>query len=118
MALDMPSKPQKIAIAGGGYIAVEFAGIFNGLKSEVHVFIRQKQVLIGFDEEIRDFVAEQMSIKGIKFHTEESPQVVIKAPDGSLTLQTFKGSVEGFSHVMFATGRRPNTKAAFGDFLL
>lgn len=51
-ALDLPSKPQKIAIVGGGYIALEFAGIFNGLKSEVHVFIRQKKVLRGFDEEV------------------------------------------------------------------
>lgn len=53
-ALDLPSKPKKIAIVGGGYIALEFAGIFNGLKSEVHVFIRQKKVLRGFDEEVRN----------------------------------------------------------------
>lgn len=53
-ALDLPSKPTKIAIVGGGYIALEFAGIFNGLQSEVHVFIRQKQVLRGFDEEVRN----------------------------------------------------------------
>lgn len=51
-ALDLPSKPKKIAIVGGGYIALEFAGIFNGLKSDVHVFIRQKKVLRGFDEEV------------------------------------------------------------------
>lgn len=51
-ALDLPSKPEKIAIVGGGYIALEFAGIFNGLTSEVHVFIRQKKVLRGFDEEV------------------------------------------------------------------
>ncbi|KAJ4727370.1 glutathione reductase [Melia azedarach] len=94
-ALDLPSKPEKIAIVGGGYIALEFAGIFNGLKSEVHVFIRQKKVLRGFDEEIRDFIAEQ---------------AILKSPDGSLSLKTNKGTVEGFSHVMFATGRRPNTK--------
>ncbi|XP_021280647.1 glutathione reductase, chloroplastic isoform X2 [Herrania umbratica] len=50
-ALDLPSKPEKVAIVGGGYIALEFAGIFNGLKSEVHIFIRQKKVLRGFDEE-------------------------------------------------------------------
>lgn len=109
-ALDLPSKPTKIAIVGGGYIALEFAGIFNGLKSDVHVFIRQKKVLRGFDEEVRDFVAEQMSVKGIEFHTEESPQAVIKAADGSLSLKTNKGTAEGFSHVMFATGRKPNTK--------
>ncbi|XAR58599.1 Glutathione-disulfide reductase [Bertholletia excelsa] len=110
VALDLPSKPEKIAIVGGGYIALEFAGIFNGLGSEVHVFIRQKKVLRGFDEEIRDFVAEQMSLRGIEFHTEESPRAVLKSADGSLSLKTTKGTVEGFSHIMFATGRRPNTK--------
>ncbi|KAF5186567.1 Soluble pyridine nucleotide transhydrogenase [Thalictrum thalictroides] len=109
-ALDLPSKPTKIAIVGGGYIALEFAGIFNGLKSQVHVFIRQKKVLRGFDEEVRDFVAEQMSVRGVEFHTEESPEAIVKAADGSLSLKTNKGTVDGFSHIMFATGRRPNTK--------
>ncbi|CAF2047529.1 hypothetical protein HID58_035408 [Brassica napus] len=109
-ALDLPSKPEKIAIVGGGYIALEFAGIFNGLGSEVHVFIRQKKVLRGFDEDVRDFVGEQMSLRGIEFHTEESPEAIIKAGDGSFSLKTSKGTVDGFSHVMFATGRKPNTK--------
>ncbi|XP_011079991.1 glutathione reductase, chloroplastic [Sesamum indicum] len=109
-ALDLPSKPTKIAIVGGGYIALEFAGIFNGLTSSVHVFIRQKKVLRGFDEEIRDFVGEQMSLRGIEFHTEETPQAIVKSSDGLLSLKTNKGTVDGFSHVMFATGRRPNTK--------
>ncbi|KAK8702090.1 hypothetical protein V6N13_020460 [Hibiscus sabdariffa] len=109
-ALDLPSKPEKVAIVGGGYIALEFAGIFKGLQSEVHVFIRQKKVLRGFDEEIRDFVGEQMSLRGIKFHIEESPQAIVKSADGSLSLKTNKGTIEGFSHIMFATGRRPNTK--------
>jgi len=118
---------------------LEFAGIFNGLKSDVHVFIRQKQVLRGFDEEvsnhgqynvlnryfvstlsshsncelclqIRDFVAENMALRGIEFHTEESPVAITKAADGSLSLKTSKGTVDGFSHIMFATGRKPNTK--------
>ncbi|KAL0419820.1 UNVERIFIED_CONTAM: Glutathione reductase, chloroplastic [Sesamum radiatum] len=54
-ALDLPTKPTKIAIVGGGYIALEFAGIFNGLTSSVHVFIRQKKVLRGFDEEVDEY---------------------------------------------------------------
>jgi len=54
IALDLPERPDKIAIVGGGYIALEFAGIFNGLRSDVHVFIRQKKVLRGFDEEARN----------------------------------------------------------------
>ncbi|XP_073270284.1 glutathione reductase, chloroplastic [Primulina huaijiensis] len=109
-ALDLPSKPTKIAIVGGGYIAVEFAGIFNGLKSDVHVFMRQKKVLRGFDEEIRDIVGEQMSLRGVKFYPEETGQSIVKSSDGSLSLKTNKGTVDGFSHVMFATGRKPNTK--------
>lgn len=63
--------------------------------------------------QIRDFVAEQMSLKGIEFHTEESPQAIVKSSDGTLSLKTTKGTIEGFSHVMFATGRRPNTKVYF-----
>ncbi|RLN19486.1 glutathione reductase, chloroplastic [Panicum miliaceum] len=109
-ALDLPSRPEKIAIVGGGYIALEFAGIFNGLKIDVHVFIRQKKVLRGFDEEVRDFVAEQMSSRGVKFHIEQSPQAVTKSYDGLLSLKTNKETISGFSHVMFATGRKPNTK--------
>ncbi|KAG2554574.1 glutathione reductase, chloroplastic-like [Panicum virgatum] len=109
-ALDLPSKPEKIAIVGGGYIALEFAGIFNGLKSDVHVFIRQKKVLRGFDEEVRDFIAEQMSLRGITFHTEQTPLAVTKSNDDLLSLKTNKETIGGFSHVMFATGRRPNTK--------
>ncbi|KAK9704917.1 hypothetical protein RND81_07G020000 [Saponaria officinalis] len=109
-ALDLPEKPKKIAIVGGGYIALEFAGIFNGLSSDVHVFIRQKQVLRGFDEEVREFVAKQMAVRGIEFHTEESPRAIVKSADGTLSLKTSKGTFDGFSHVMFATGRRPNTK--------
>ncbi|KAL9271881.1 Glutathione reductase, chloroplastic-like protein [Drosera capensis] len=109
-ALDLPEKPEKIAIIGGGYIALEFAGIFNGLSSDVHVFIRQKKVLRGFDEEIRDFIAEQISVREIELHTEETPQAIVKSSDGSLALKTNKGTADGFSHVMFATGRRPNTE--------
>ncbi|XP_006649445.1 glutathione reductase, chloroplastic-like [Oryza brachyantha] len=109
-ALDLPSKPEKIAIVGGGYIALEFAGIFSGLKSEVHVFIRQKKVLRGFDEEVRDFISEQMSLRGVTFHTEQSPQAITKSNDGLLSLKTNKETIGGFSHVMFATGRKPNTK--------
>uniref|UniRef100_A0A0C9S687 Glutathione reductase n=1 Tax=Wollemia nobilis TaxID=56998 RepID=A0A0C9S687_9CONI len=110
IALDLPSRPEKIAIVGGGYIALEFASIFNGLCSDVHVFLRQKKVLRGFDEEIRDFVAEQMALRGVEFHFEESPDAIEKAADGLLTLKTTKEIVNGFSHIMFATGRAPNTK--------
>lgn len=109
-ALDLPSRPEKIGIVGGGYIALEFAGIFNSFGSEVHVFIRQKKVLRGFDEEVRDFVADQMALRGINFHFEESPVAIEKGSNGHLSLKTNKSTEHSFSHVMFATGRRPNTK--------
>lgn len=109
-ALDLPSRPEKIGIIGGGYISLEFAGIFNGLGSEVHVYVRQKKILRGFDEEIRDFLANQMALKGINFHFEESPSAVEKGSDSSLSLKTNRGTEHSFSHIMFATGRRPNTK--------
>jgi glutathione reductase (NADPH) len=67
-------------------------------------------VLRGFDEEVRDFVAEQMSLRGITFHIEQTPQEVTKSDDNLLSLKTNKGTISGFSHVMFATGRKPNTK--------
>lgn len=62
--------------------------------------------------QIRDFVGEQMSLRGIEFHTEESPQAILKSADGLLSLKTNKGTVDGFSHIMFATGRKPNTKVS------
>ncbi|KAH7442436.1 hypothetical protein KP509_03G088400 [Ceratopteris richardii] len=109
-ALDLPSQPEKIAIVGAGYIALEFAGIFNGLGSEVHVFVRGNKILRGYDEEIRDFLADQMTLRGINFHFEESPLSIEKSSDGHLSLKTNKGTLHGFSHVMFGTGRKPNTK--------
>jgi pyruvate/2-oxoglutarate dehydrogenase complex dihydrolipoamide dehydrogenase (E3) component len=60
--------------------------------------------------QVRDFIAEQMSLRGITFHTEESPQAITKSNDGLLSLKTNKETVGGFSHIMFATGRKPNTK--------
>lgn len=54
-----------------------------------------------------------MSLRGIEFHTEESPQAISKSEDGSLSLKTNKGTVSGFSHIMFATGRTPKTKVCF-----
>lgn len=67
-------------------------------------------VLFFFNAQVRDFVAEQMSLRGITFHTEQSPQAITKSNDGLLSLKTNKENFGGFSHVMFATGRRPNSK--------
>lgn len=54
-----------------------------------------------------------MAVRGIEFHAEESPQAITKSADGTLSLKTNKETIDGFSHIMFATGRRPNTKVIF-----
>lgn len=59
-----------------------------------------------------------MALRGIEFHTEESPVAITKAADGSLSLKTSKGTVDGFSHIMFATGRKPNTKVWSFDYVV
>jgi glutathione reductase (NADPH) len=102
--------PKRITVVGGGYIAVEFAGIFNGLGSKVDVVIRRDRVLRGFDEECRGFVHESLEASGIKIR-KETEIVRIEATNGSAPykLHTKKGEVLGTDLVMYATGRVPNT---------
>ena len=76
LALQLERGPVRIAIVGGGYIALEFAGIFHAFGAEVHVVFRQPKPLRGFDEEVRGFVMEQMAMQGIHFHPSESPTAV------------------------------------------
>mmetsp|Transcript_9149 Transcript_9149/g.10565 ORF Transcript_9149/g.10565 Transcript_9149/m.10565 type:complete len:546 (+) Transcript_9149:2-1639(+) len=105
-ALDLPELPKKICIVGSGYIALEFACIFNNFGCEVHVFYRQPLPLRGFDEEVREFLANELANSGIHMHPNSSPTAVEKTDDG-YTLVTTNGS-ESADQVMFATGRKPN----------
>src|SRR5215472_7122055 len=67
-ALDLPELPRKIVIVGGGYIAVEFAGIFRGFGSEVVEVIRREDLLYGFDDDLRVALATEMRGRGIEIH--------------------------------------------------
>jgi len=107
-ALELDECPKKICIVGSGYIALEFAGIFNSFGSEVHLFYRQPLPLRGFDEEVRQFVAEQLAESGIHLHPGETPEAVEKHGEG-IKLKTSGGEFEADA-AMFATGRKPNTK--------
>ena len=101
--------PESILIVGGGYIASEFAGILNGLGVKVTQYYRGAQILRGFDDEARGLVSEEMCQKGIDLHLgtnvlemrKEGDQIWVKATNGDERL---------FDHVMFATGRSPNTE--------
>lgn len=113
--LNLPSLPKKLAVIGGGYIGLEFAGIYDNYGSEVHVVYRQPLPLRGFDEECRKFIAEQYQVAGLNIHSQSTPTRIEKKGDGTLTLHVQKKSgeeeaIEGLQVVLMATGRSPNTQ--------
>ncbi len=108
-ALDLPALPKRIVIVGGGYIAVEFAGIFNGLGSEVVEIIRRQDVLRGFDQDIRIYLGEEMRRRGIDIRGGTQVARIDKNP-GGYTVTTTAGDRIETDLVMYATGRAPNTQ--------
>jgi glutathione reductase (NADPH) len=107
-ALSLPELPRRIVIVGGGYIAVEFAGIFRGFGSEVVEIIRREDLLFGFDDDIRVAVAQEMRNRGIEIHTCTQVARIQKCPHG-YSLFTTLGQEISADLVMYATGRKPNT---------
>jgi glutathione reductase (NADPH) len=101
--------PERVVVYGGGYIAVEFAGIFNGLGAAVTQVYRGPRVLRGFDEDVRETLSEEMAKKGITFAFERTIDAIEKKGDGSLTLTLSDGTSLDCDLLMAATGRRPNT---------
>jgi glutathione reductase (NADPH) len=108
-ALDLKQLPKRILIVGGGYIAVEFAGIFAGAGVETHIAIRADRVLRGFDGEVRTHLQAELEKKGVTFHTGGWPTALARAGDG-YTVTFNRGGTLTTDLVMFATGRAPNTK--------
>lgn len=100
--------PKSILIIGGGYIACEFAGILNGLGVDVTQYYRGAQILRGFDEEARGFVADGMIERGVNLHLGTNIAEMEKRDDG-IWVKSTTGTEQIFDHVMFATGRAPNT---------
>jgi glutathione reductase (NADPH) len=81
-ALELPELPKRIAVVGGGYIAVEFAGIFNALGVEVTMIIRGELPLKGFDHDVRIHVIEEMTRRGVHFVSEATVTRVEKTEHG------------------------------------
>jgi len=100
--------PRRIIIAGGGFIAVEFAGIFNGLGVEVTQAYRGPMFLRGFDDDARAFLAGEMQKKGIDIRFNAEVTAIGKSGD-ELDVTMNDGSTISCDCVMFATGRRPLT---------
>jgi len=113
-ALTLDKFPKRVCVIGGGYIACEFAGIFQGYGSETHLVYRQPLPLRGFDEECRSFLGEQIEQKGINIHPGFSPTEIVKNDDGTFTLKCESNDGDKFEQtcdvVMMATGRKPKTE--------
>ena len=106
-AFHLKSLPPRILIQGGGYIAVEFAGIFHGLGSRVTLVYRGENILRGFDEDVREHLRAEMERRGITIVTKQTVDAVEKVEHGlCVELSDRKSFV--VDEVMFATGRRPN----------
>ncbi len=107
-AFHLTALPRSIVIVGGGYIAVEFAGIFNGLGSKVTHVHRGEKILRGFDDDLRVDLAADMTKRGIKQHLPATLVKIEKSGAGfKATLST--GDAVECDVVMVATGRIPNT---------
>ncbi|TRD22446.1 FAD-dependent oxidoreductase [Palleronia caenipelagi] len=135
---NLDALPKRLLIVGGGYIGCEFACIMAGLGVEVTMFLRGGQILNGFDEECRGLVAEMMREQGIDIHTgtsilemerasEHKDHPILRGSDaassgtgtdftrsdhtgsGPIWVKCTTGHEGVYDHVMFATGRAPNT---------
>ena len=101
--------PKRALVVGAGYIAVEFAGIFNGLGVETTLACRKGLVLRGFDEDVRVFVQGQMQEKGVNIRPETEVERIEKQADGSLLVFYTNNEQQEVDLVLYATGRRPMT---------
>jgi glutathione reductase (NADPH) len=106
-AFHLEELPKRILIQGGGYIAVEFAGIFNGLGSQVTLVYRGENILRGFDDDVREHLRSEMERRGIKIITRQTVIGVEKVDHGFCVDLSDHESFT-VDRVMFATGRRPN----------
>lgn len=104
-AFHLERLPKRALVVGGGYIAVEFASIFNGLGVSTTLAYRGAQLLRGFDAELGQRLAEEMQRKGVLIHLKTNPARI----EQGMRVFFEDGRQEAYDLVMFATGRKPNT---------
>ncbi|MEQ1714028.1 MAG: glutathione-disulfide reductase, partial [Hyphomicrobium sp.] len=109
-AFHLPVLPRRVVVEGGGYIAVEFAGIFHGLGSETTIVYRGDKILRGFDEDMRDALTEELSARGVRIVTRCVIERVENTAAGHVAHLSGGDRIEA-DQVMLAIGRRPNTAA-------
>jgi glutathione reductase (NADPH) len=111
-AFQLPELPARVLIVGGGFVAVEFAGIFRGLGAEVTIAYRGEQILRGFDDDVRRHLHDELVRKGIDVRLHCQLGGIERRADGRLVAALATGGRAGrveADAVMFATGRVPAT---------
>jgi len=104
---DLEPFPRRLGVVGGGYIACEFASIFRGLGAEVTLLYRGEQVLRGFDDDVRAFVAQELRKQGIALRLHSNVAAVVRGA-GGLVAELEGGDAIPADQVLYATGRVPN----------
>ncbi|MEO5698088.1 MAG: glutathione-disulfide reductase [Burkholderiaceae bacterium] len=105
---DLPEFPRHLVVVGGGYIACEFASIFRGLGAQVTQLYRGEQLLRGFDDEVRDFLAGEVRKKGVDLRIRSDVERIDR--DAKRLRVTLRGGETLVAdQVLYATGHRPNT---------
>ncbi|CAM3145423.1 glutathione-disulfide reductase [Asticcacaulis taihuensis] len=110
---NLPELPKSLAIVGGGYIAVEFAGIMHGLGVDVTLLYRGQKILRGFDDDVRDHLASEMALRGIKIRTQLDPVALKKidsGPKSQMEISLNDGTTMLADQVLYASGRKPKTE--------
>ena len=105
----LQSRPDRVAIAGSGYVAVELAGVLNSLGSEVSMYLRKSHVLGNFDKLLKSTLFDQLQKAGIKLKTETRIKQIKKDSDGSLSVEDTNGHIQAnLDQVLYAIGRQPD----------
>ena len=108
-AFHLEALPPRVAVVGGGFIACEFAGIFNGLGSDVIQLYRGDAVLRGFDGDVRRVVTAELRNKGVDLRLESDVERIMKIDEG-LRVDLHDGECIVVDQVLYATGRVPNVR--------
>ena len=104
----LESLPKRVLICGGGYIACEFTGIFNGMGSQVTQYYRGEQILRGFDANVQSHLYHAMCERGIDVQVQTSVKSITPTESGKLIVNN-RDEQHEFDIILYATGRRPNT---------
>ncbi|KAH8880051.1 putative glutathione protein [Thozetella sp. PMI_491] len=111
---EIENLPKKVALVGAGYIAVEFAGMFNALGVETHLFIRHDTFLRNFDPMIQEGITKEYERLGVHLHKQSAATKVEKDASGKLSISykdsNGEGTLSDVDHLIWAIGRTPATK--------